>query len=234
MTRKTSAEILRDIKGILWDLDNTLYPLSSDFADHFNHSLATVARESGIDLPHPELVALAEKSLHQHGYSGRVFIERFGLDRVALHHRIHEVVDETILGRTEGLIEQFEQVPLDHAIVTHGSFGWALRVLDHIGLSRWFPRHRVHALETFDFHRKSDSRRPFTQGLTSLNLAEKNVVMVEDTLHNLKVPHEMGLVTVLVTQGQAPPSDLPGYVDIVCDDARALVRLLGAARSKTP
>lgn len=232
MNRKDVMGRLLDIKGILWDLDNTLYPLTADFADHFNHRMADVARECGVEVPHPELVALAEKSLQQHGYSGRVFIERFGLDRVALHYRIHEIVDETILERTTGLIEQFEQVPLDHAIVTHGSFDWALRVLEHIGLGRWFPRHRIHALETFDFHRKSESRRPFIEGLASLNLSEKNVVMVEDTLHNLKVPYEMGLLTVLVTQGQPPPRDLPGYVDIVCEDALALVQMMDKVRTK--
>ncbi|QQG36292.1 MAG: HAD hydrolase-like protein [Micavibrio aeruginosavorus] len=225
-----NGEKIADARGILWDLDNTLYPLTPNFSNHFNARLADVAREWGVDLPHAELVALAEKSMRDYGYSGRIFIERFGFDRAALHHRIHEVADETLLSGTAELADHLEHLTLDHAIITHGSYDWACRVLNHIGLDRWFPAHRIHALETFDFHRKSESRRPFEQGLKSLGLNGCQVMMVEDTLHNLKVPHEMGMTTVLVTQGELPPRDLPGYVDIVCDDALAFVKMVRALK----
>lgn len=215
-----------DIEGLLWDLDNTLYPLTDDFADYFNLKIAEVVSEMGVDLPLAEIVRLADRSFKEHGYSGRIFIERFGVDRFALHHRIHEVADEGRLSRTEGLVDEMHQAAKHHAIVTHGSHVWARKVLDHLSLSSWFPHERIHALETFEYHRKSESRRPFEEGLASINLDPAKAVMVEDMVHNLKIPREMGMLTVLVTQGKPPAQDIPSYVDVVCDDAVAFLRLL--------
>lgn len=215
-----------DIEGLLWDLDNTLYPLTPDFADYFNIKIAEVVSDMGVDLPLPEITRLADKSFRDHGYSGRVFIERFGIDRFALHHKIHEVADEKRLQRTEGLVEAMRSVTKNHTIVTHGSYIWAQKVLRHLDLTGWFPDNRIHALETFDYHRKSESRRPFEEALQSINTDPARAVMVEDMMHNLKIPHDMGMLTVLVTQGQPIGRDIPSYVDVVCEDAVALLDLI--------
>ena len=135
---------------------------------------------------------------------------------------VHEYVDVNMVEPTAGLVEAFPHMPLEHAVVTHGAHIWACKAIAHLGLSKWFPHERLHALENFDFQYKSGSRVPFEKGLDSLGHESASVLMVEDTIHNLKVPHQMGMTTILITQGRAV-NDLPGYVDFVCHDAVELL-----------
>ncbi len=211
-----------DLKGILWDLDNTLYPFNDAFTDHFNRMTARAAVELGADLSVEEAFQHAVKSMHEHSFSSRVFIERYGINRLALHQLVHEYADENMIEPTAGLVAVMPHLPLTHAVVTHGAHVWACKAVKRLGLADWFPHERLHALENFDFQHKSGSRVPFEKGLDSLGHESSCVLMVEDTIHNLKIPHQMGLTTVLITQGRTV-NDLPGYVDFVCRDAVELL-----------
>lgn len=210
------------LKGILWDLDNTLYSFNSDFTTHFNHMMARAAIDLGVPVSAEDAFLLAEKSMIDHGFSGKIFIERYGLKHPDLHRLVHEYVDVNMIEPTAGLAESFPHIPLEHAVVTHGAHVWARKAVERLGLSAWLPHERLHALENFDFQYKSGSRVPFEMGLDSLGHEAATVLMVEDTVHNLKVPHQMGMTTILITQGRAV-NDLPGYVDFVCRDAVELL-----------
>ncbi len=217
------------LKGILWDLDNTLYRFNNAFTTHFNHMMARAAIELGVPISADEAFLLAEKSMADHGFSGKIFIERYGLKHPDLHMLVHEYADVNMIEPTEGLIPAFHETTSSHAIVTHGAHVWARKAVDHLGLSAWFPHERLHALEHFDFQYKSGSRVPFERGLDSLGHESASVLMVEDTIHNLKVPHQMGMTTVLITQGCAY-TDIPSFVDFVCRDAVELLAHIKAAR----
>ena len=73
-------------------------------------------------------------------------------------------------------------------------------------------------LEDYDFESKSESRRSFEEALEKLGCAPENAVMVEDLVKNLKIPHEMGMKTVLIHHGK-PPEEIPDFVDYHCNSA---------------
>ena len=229
MIKPALQERFRNLKGILWDLDNTLYKSEDDLHRAFDRAIAQAAIENGASISLDEAIRLSGKSFVDHGYGGRVFVDTMGVDPRALHFSIHGLVDEKIIIRSEGLIDQMQSLSLHHVVVTHGARDWALRVLQQIGLIPLFPDHLVHALEDFDFHKKGSSRVPFETGLAALGLAPADVIMVEDQERNLRIPHEMGMGTVLLNHGVRGP-DAAGYVDLVCRDAPELLAYIKAAR----
>ncbi len=213
---------LIDIKGILWDLDNTLYPETQAVYDGFNAAVARAVLTLGVDLSLEEAMTLAARSFKESRHSCLVFIEKYNIPFDSLHPLLDQYLDHSVVGVCRETESVFSKTVHDHALITHASRNWAINVLNHLGLKKWFPDEQVFGFENYDFESKARSRRPFEMALSSINRNPQDVMMVEDTIENLRVPHEMGMTTVLVHHGQAP-EDIPGYVDFHCNDARALL-----------
>lgn len=228
MKRPMSAR-LSQFRGILWDLDNTLYRENAVLHDAFDTAIAQAAIKQGVPLDMAAAMAAAKRSFLEHGYGGRVFIETMGVDPHKLHFGLHPLVDEKIIIPHEGLIDDLQSLSVHHGVVTHGARDWALRVLAHLGLLPLFMPERIHALEDFDFHKKGISRVPFETGLLSLGLAPEDVLMVEDQERNLRIPHEMGMGTVLLDYGQRGHK-AASFVDLVCHDVHDFIRHIKQAR----
>jgi putative hydrolase of the HAD superfamily len=218
---------LLQTRGIIWDLDNTLYRLNEALSHSFNHAIARAVREAGIDKPLEEIVVLAEKSFAAYGYSGRVFVQEFGIDREYLHYTAHGYIDQTVIEASRHTVELFEKLPVEHMLITHGSKLWARRVLEHIGLQRWFPEERMLAYEDYNFESKAESPLSFRRALEALSLPASDVVFVEDTMRNLRVPHALGMGTVLLHHGQEPEK-AEAFVDHLCNNANDLLEALYA------
>lgn len=224
------AKDLIGIEGILWDLDNTLYAANQEIYDSFNMAVARAALECGLDMPLDQAQRMAWESYERHRYSGLVFVEEYKIPFPQLHKSIDRFLDHTIVapcGATESL---FARTSCDHALITHSGRPWALGVLSRIGLKPWFPDERIFAFENYDFESKARSRRPFEMALGVLNRNPQDVIMVEDTVENLRVPHEMGMRTVFLHHG-SKPVELPDYVDHHCDNARTLLEKIYSSAS---
>lgn len=206
------------IRGVIWDLDNTLYRLDEAVIHAFNLSIARMVRAAGVDLPLDEAVDMAVRSFEDTGYSGTIFIRDFDIDQEHLHFNFHKGIDETVIRKSLDTKKLFGKVNISNVLVTHGAYDWARRVLSHLELSEFFPDSHILALEHYDFERKYESRKAFTMALEKLRILPQNAVMVEDTLSNLQIPHEMGIQTVYLHHGKKP-DELPAYVDYCCDNS---------------
>ncbi len=224
------SERLQNLKGILWDLDNTLYQETAALHDAFDAAIAQAAIEHGAQLSITEAMAAAKRSFLDHGYGGRVFIETMGIDAHKLHFSLHPLVDEKIIIAHDGLVGDIQSLSLHHVVVTHGARDWALRMLEHLGLMPLFPHERIHALEDFNFHKKGMSRVPFETGLASMGLKPEEVIMIEDQERNLRIPHEMGMGTVLLDYGKRGHRAAE-FVDLVCHDVHDFIRHVKQARN---
>ena len=121
MIKLALQERFRNLKGILWDLDNTLYKSEDDLHRAFDRAIAQAAIENGARVTFDEAIRLSGKSFIDHGYGGRVFVDTMGIDPRALHFSIHRLIDEKTIIRSDGLIDQMQSLSLHHVIVTHGA-----------------------------------------------------------------------------------------------------------------
>ncbi|MBI4032005.1 MAG: HAD hydrolase-like protein [Proteobacteria bacterium] len=219
---------LSHIKGIIWDLDNTLYRLEQAHIKAFNIAIARAALASGVDMDFSRAVELAARSYIERGQSGRIFIEEYGVKLQDLHYTFHHYIDEKIIEACRRTQDLFAEIHVSHALVTHASKEWAQRVLKQIGLTQWFPDDRLFALETFDFAHKYESTVAFDAASQAMNLDADRIMMVEDVHANLRIPYELGMTTALIHHGQAP-AEIPPYVHLHCENSVFLLEKLQAS-----
>ncbi len=220
---------LAALRGVIWDLDNTLYRFDRDFEQACNLAAARAALKGGVEMSLEDAVAFGWESYRLRGHSYDLFLERFALDRVRMHHDFHDAIDETLIKKSAALAALFDRVALGHALVTHASRGWAVRTLDHLGLRPFFPDERIFAAEDSGFERKSESRRAFDAALHALDLPPGQAMVVEDIAGNLRIPKEMGLLTGLVHYGR-PPEPLPAHIDWHGNNAADFLEAVQAAK----
>lgn len=224
-------KIFSNIGGIIWDLDNTLYRLDEAIIHAFNLSIARMAIEAGAPLSLEQAVALGKRSFEENGYSGRVFIERYGMDQKELHYNFHKTIDETVIKKSQKVKQLFSELNLSNVLVTHGAYNWATRVLSHLELREFFPDQNILALEHYDFERKYESRKGFTMALEKIRQLPERTLMIEDTVENLRIPHEMGMRTIYIDHGRRDDT-LPDYVDFCCNNVLDFLQKLKSHSSK--
>lgn len=215
--------ILENIKGIIWDLDNTLYRFDEAFEHACNIASARAALDMGVDLSLEEAVFIAETSFENHGYSGLVFEREYNICHSEYHFKYHDAIDEKIIHANEEMREALAAVDLPHVILTNASRPWAERVLRHLGLDSWFPHERIIPQEDTDFEPKARGPRGFEMALEKLGLPTDNILMVDDMVKNLRIPKELGLQTALIHHGQVK-QDLPDFVDAEFSDTITLMK----------
>lgn len=213
---------LTAIEGIIWDLDNTLYRLDEVLQEAFNLSVARAAIDAGVPLRLGEAAKLARKSFLENGYSGQVFIDDYGISQRNLHFEFHGFLDETVIEKSQDTRALFVTLALRHVLVTHSARPWAQKVLAHLNLQDWFPEKQILALEDYNFIYKHISGEAFDKAMSIMALASEKVLIVEDTLKNLRIPHEMGLMTCYIHHG-AVPDVKPEFVDIMANSALELL-----------
>jgi len=213
------------IKGIIWDLDNTLYRFDQAFINACNHAAAKTICTLIPDLSFDQALDQAEKSYQEHGFSGHSFVNHYGGNYQDYHFTFHETIDEKILQHNEEMNRLMADLNLPHAIITNASRHWAHRALNHLGLRDFFPDDHIIPLEDSAFEPKARSRKPFEMACAKLNLKTADVLMVEDTARNLKVAKDMGMTTVLIHHGHKPEAE-QDFIDLEFSDTVSLMRAL--------
>lgn len=210
------------IKGIIWDLDNTLYRFTDEFKTHCNQAAAEAALEVGIDLSHADAFKIAERSEELYGYSMHIYVTDHGLSYADLHIPFHRRIDENIIEPIEGALGALEKFKGHQVILTNASRCWAERALNYIGANHLFKEEEIIPIEDVDFVPKARDRDGFNRALEILNIPANDVLMVDDLDRNLVIPHQMGMQTVYMHHGK-PIEHLP---ETITDQAENLVTLM--------
>ncbi|MBN8520557.1 MAG: HAD hydrolase-like protein [Alphaproteobacteria bacterium] len=221
---------LSHIRGIIWDLDGTLYRFDDLFIKACNVAAARAAQSLGVNITYEQAVALAVKSEAEQGYSLHGFIHEYGLTYAQLHAPFHQHIDEKLIQRNDDFVKALESLCLPHVLLTNASRDWANRALSHLGMKHLFLDHHIIPMEDVNFTPKSRGKEGFEKALFCLSLSAKDVLIVEDLPRNLYIPHQMGMTTALVTHGGAMPLvDIP--VDLIVDDVTQVAEHLQCARN---
>lgn len=209
--------MLSGIRGIIWDLDGTLYRYDDVFIKACNIAAARAAQLLGVNITYEESVALAVRSEAEHGYSLHGFIHDHKLSYDRLHHPFHEFIDEKLIEKNDAFVKALERLSLPQVLLTNASRGWANRVLRHLGMKHLFPDGHIIPMEDVNYTPKARGATGFEKALEILNLLPMHVLVVEDLARNLIIPRQMGLRTALVTHGSQADEDAP-EADLVVSD----------------
>lgn len=203
-------------RDFVFDLDNTLYPVSSIYAAIGARMTAYIAR--ALALPEVEAKAVRERYFHAYGATVTGLARHHGIDAHDFLADVHNV-DYSVLEADEELISLITALPGRRIVFTNGGGGHGQRALARLGLAEQFER-------VFDIEDAGLSPKPeriaYERLITACGIAPSRAVLVEDTLKNLEPAHALGFHTVLV--GAVHPAPLPAYVDAHHGDVKAYLR----------
>lgn len=177
----------------LFDLDNTLYPLESEFMGLIEVKMTDfVERLTG--LPRDEARALQHGYFKEHGTTLAGLMANHGLEPKAFLDEVHDVSMDRLVPSPE-LRAAIARLPGRRLIFTNGSEGHAERVLTHLNLRDLFSE--VFAIETADYIPKP-ALATFDR-ITKLHAIDPPMTaFFEDSEKNLVPAARLGMTTVLV------------------------------------
>ena len=209
---------LADLPAIdcwIFDLDNTLYPASSDLFGLIDARMtAYVARVTG--LPAQEALALQKRYFHAHGTTLSGLMANHGVDP---HHFLEDVhtIEMDVLAEDRRLVEAIARLPGRKLVFTNGDGAYARRVLGRLGLGDSFEAiHDIHACA----YRPKPEAASYASLLDTLAIDPRRALFAEDMARNLKPAKALGMTTLWVDNGseqggseQAGEVATPEHVD---------------------
>ena len=182
-------------KDWLFDLDNTLYPASSSLFPQIHERMGTFIA----DALKVELEIAHEMQ--------RTYYRKYGttLRGLMLEHKlppddflafVHEI-DCTVLPANPRLDAALARIPGRKLVFTNGSTRHAENVLNQLGLSHHFDG--IFDIKDAGYIPKPDPET-YRLMVERFAVSPKEAVMFEDLAHNLSVPAQLGMTTVLVRE----------------------------------
>ncbi len=184
----------------VFDLDNTLYPPECALFAQIEVKMTDyVMRELGVDKARANY--LRDHYWQTYGTTLSGMMREHEIDPTPYLFEVHDInldhVPQDLILRGH-----IQSLPGRKIVYTNGSEFHADRVLKARGLTGIFDA--IYGIEHSDFHPKPSSEA-YDAIIARDKFAPKRAAMFEDDHRNLKVPHEIGMRTVLVgpeTKGQ--------------------------------
>ncbi len=182
-----------DIDTWIFDLDNTLYPSTSNLFPQISARMGRFIADR-FGLGDAAAHALQKQLFRSHGTTMRGLMLEHGVDPHLFMDFVHNI-DLTSLGPAAELGAALDALPGQKLVFTNGSRRHAERVLAQLGLAGHFTG-------IFDIADADFIPKPHPAGYRTLldryGVAPERAAMVEDMARNLAPAAALGMVTVLV------------------------------------
>ena len=224
--QKTSLPAkLAHIDAWVFDLDNSLYPHTSDL-----FSLVDVRMRDYVcrllDCSPEEGHRIQKGFFHQHGTTLSGLMAEHNVDTHEFLAYVHDI-DMARLTADPDLVAALDRLPGRKYVFTNGDEAYARRVLDRIGLANAFDG--MHDIHTMDYVPKPDPSA-YAKLCARLDIDPAKAMFADDMARNLAPAKALGMTTVWVDNGseQAGHAHVPDHIDYRTTDIAAwLHEILG-------
>lgn len=218
---------LSNVHTWIFDLDNTLYRADAKFFKQIDQKM-TAFIQSYLNVSEDEATRLRKTYWSEHGTTLSGLMNVHKMDPTDFLADVHDV-DLKHLKPDPKLRALISALPGRKLIFTNGSRGHAENVGTHLNLFDLFDG--SFGIEDTGYIPKP-KRAAFEVFNSRFDVDPKGSIFFEDGIHNLRVPKEMGMNTVLVTSDsgfdtipEAPKENAESvkidWVDYVTDDLTA-------------
>ena len=192
-TTAASGRPLGEIETWIFDLDNTLYPVSCRLFDQI-HARMTRFIADRLDLAPEAALATQKRYFREHGTTlrGLMTVDRIDPDDFLAY--VHEI-DLSCVPRDPVLVAALAALPGRKIVHTNGSVRHAERLLDYLGIAESF-------CGIFDIAAAGYEPKPAPAGYYELarrhQVAPRTALMIEDMAKNLVPAAALGMTTAWV------------------------------------
>jgi len=206
----TNAKLTK-AEGILFDLDNTLYPREKGVFERINERINDFVREFTA-CEGGEVDVLRRRYKERYGTTLGGLMRHNAVDPDRYLEYVHDIPVEEILAPDEALTEFLGSIDLPMLVFTNGSRSHARRVLDSLGAASCFEG--ICDLTDSDYLGKPH-RRAFERAAGLLGIGLEKAIFVDDLAVNVRAGKELCSFSVHVGPGEDGVGDL--HVDKVSD-----------------
>jgi putative hydrolase of the HAD superfamily len=201
----------------VFDLDNTLYPPHMRLFDQVDRLMTDfVMRVTGANHAHAD--HLRKTYWQDYGTTLSGLMAHHQVDPESYLIEVHDI-DFSVLQPDPGLRAAIQRLPGRRIVYTNGSAPYARAVIRARGLGGVFDA--VYGVEDAGFHPKP-TPLAFQRVFARDGLDPGRAAMFEDDPRNLKVPHALGMRTVLV----APENQAHDFIHHHTDDLTVFLERL--------
>jgi putative hydrolase of the HAD superfamily len=181
------------VEAWVFDLDNTLYPASCRLFDQMHVRMGEyVMRHFNVD--YPAARAMQRDLFLRHGTTLRGLMVEHGHAPEGFLELVHDI-DYASVPQNPALLAALERLPGRKIVFTNGTAKHARNVMERLGVAEAF--HGVFDIVDSD-HIPKPAAEPYAKFLRDHGVDPVRGAFFEDIANNLKVPHELGMKTVLV------------------------------------
>ncbi len=181
------------VDTFVFDLDNTLYPASSDLWPEIDDRITLfMIRLFGLDSL--SLRALQKHYYLRYGTTLRGLMTEHGVDAEIYLRYVHDI-DRSSLAPDHSLAAAIAALPGRKLILTNGSRDHALKTARQLGIDHLFED--IFDIIAADFIAKPEEGA-YARFFDKHAVEPRRAALFEDIARNLIVPHRRGVVTVLV------------------------------------
>ena len=211
----------------VFDLDNTLYPASCRLFDQMHVRMGEYVMRH-FNVAFDEAKRIQRDLFLRHGTTLRGLMVEHGHAPEDFLERVHDIEYDSVPANP-ALLAALERLPGRKIVYTNGTTKHARAVMERLGVADAF--HGVFDIVDSD-HIPKPAPEPYAKFLREHGVDPVRAAFFEDIANNLKVPHDLGMKTVLVvSEDDADVKDWQGdpnshWVDHVTRDlARFLSEL---------
>lgn len=187
------APDLRHVDTWVFDLDNTLYPASSDLFAQVSDRMRFFIRDLlGVD--EEEAHRLQKGYFLSHGTTLKGLIDHHDIDPQDFLDYVHQI-DLSPIPPNPDLPSILERLPGRKLIFTNGSVQHARNIMEHLGIDTHFDG--IFDIVHSDFVPKKHVE-PYRRFLAAHDVDPASAAMFEDMARNLAPAHEVGMTTVWI------------------------------------
>lgn len=219
---------LRHVDCWIFDLDNSLYPASTDLFALIDERMgAFIQRLVGCDAE--EARRVQKRHFHEHGTTLSGLMASNGVDPHEFLDFVHDI-DLARISADPVLVDAIDRLPGRKFVFTNGDEAYARRVLDRLGLANlWDGLHDIHAMDYIP----KPNPAAYAAMCERHRIDPARALFVEDMARNLAPAKALGMTTVWIDNGseQADRHADPDFIDYVTQDIAAwLTDILGDER----
>jgi len=211
------------MKGVFFDLDNTLYAADSDLFGLIDVRINAYMRDVvGIEAVRVDY--LRRHYWEKYGVTLRGLMHEYGTDAEHYLEYVHDVDVSSRLKPDPELKCCLQEMPERRFVFTNGSSGHAQRVLKCLGIEECFEH--IYDIRISNYMPKPHPD-PYHAALKHAGMRGEECVMVEDSLPNLHTAAHLNMGTIWITSQAA---DRVPHVDAVVSDVSRATGVIGTWR----